>query len=171
MCSHVSNMVNTMYPQATSTVWAHLEAMFLEVSKQLEQEKDAIYDSMYTDYMNVLCGTQIDGMMPKWERMMRGAIAEEVDKTDELFQKLLDGETPDVILGKIDPEMPEEVEDELEAKEAEAVKAESPQDSFLNADVHMVEADNNDTGKYHEFKHKEVEPSTLLVENDMDIDE
>jgi hypothetical protein len=159
MCSHVGNMVNTMYPQATSTVWAHLEAMFLEVSKELEQEKDAIYESMYTDYMNVLCGTQIDGMMPKWERMMRRAIAEEVGKTDELFQKLLDGETEEV------------KEDEFEAKEAEAVKAQSPQDSLLNADVPMPEADNDDNSDYHESKHEEVETSTLSIENNMDIDE
>ena len=91
MISHVNNMVHTMYPEATKTVWTRLETMFLEVSKELEREKDAIYDSMYKDYMNVLCGTQIDGMMPKRERMMRGAVAEELGKADELFQKLLDG--------------------------------------------------------------------------------
>lgn len=65
MCSHVNTIVDTMYPQATGTVWAHLEAMFLEVSKELEKEKDEIYESMYKDHMSVLCGTHIDGMMPK----------------------------------------------------------------------------------------------------------
>lgn len=100
MTSHVDSMVEKMYPDATATVWKHLEAMFKDVSEELEEEKDAIYDSMYQDYMNVLCGTQIDEMMPKWERTMRGSIAEEVAKTDALFQKLLDGESRDAILGK-----------------------------------------------------------------------
>lgn len=102
MTSHVGNTVDSMYPQATATVWAHLEAMFLVVSKEPEHEKDAIYESMYQDYMMVLCGQQVDGLMPKWERTMRGAVADEVVKTDRLFQILLDKESLDVILGKTD---------------------------------------------------------------------
>ncbi|TID24181.1 hypothetical protein E6O75_ATG02546 [Venturia nashicola] len=181
MTSHVSSMVDKMYPDATATVWARLEAMLKEASSELENEKDIIYESMYQDYMNVLCGTHIDGMMPKWERTMRGSIADEVAQTDKLFQSLLDGENLDAILSRnVDAEATEEVkkdedgsEGETEAaaekeKPAEAsVKAESPHDSGA-----LMASNDDDTSG--DFKPEFAEPTganDASNGDEMDVDE
>lgn len=181
MTTHVESMVKKMYPAATATVWKHLEAMFKVVSEELEEEKDAIYNSMYQDYMNVLCGTHIDEMMPKWERTMRASIAEEVAKTDILFKRLLDGESRDAILGKTkDDEATEEVREDGEGIAGEAmavaeeeqraeasVKAESPYDS-VTADVPMTNNDNDSSGDYK----PEADGSKDTSNGDaMDVDE
>lgn len=186
MISHVGSMVDKMYPDATATVWTHLEAMFKEVSRELESEKDAIYESMYTDYMNVLCGAQIDGLMPKWERTMRGAVADEVAQTDRLFQRLLDGESCDAILGKIkDDVVIGEAKEDKEGRESEGeaeagaeeekpadapVKAESPHDS-VTGDAPMAE---NDSDASHNSKPGFVDATGAIDAsngNEMDVDE
>ncbi|KAE9965164.1 hypothetical protein BLS_007810 [Venturia inaequalis] len=186
MTSHVEGMVQKMYPAATATVWGHLEAMFKAVSEELEEEKDAIYNSMYQDYMNVLCGAQIDEMMPKWERTMRGSIAEEVAKTDILFKRLLDGESRDVILGKVkDNEATEEVKEGSEGEaeaEAEAaaekekpgeasVKAESPPHDSVTGDVPMVDNDNETGGDLKVEVAEAAEADNTSQGNEMDVDQ
>jgi hypothetical protein len=124
MLLHVETAVHTMYPQATGTVWGHLESMFFEVSRELEKEKEQIFQDMYKDYINVLCGTQVTGTLNKEQRMMRGEIAEEVRKTYELFQRLLNGESLEDLTGKDDKEMAEEIEEDEPALDSEEAKRE-----------------------------------------------
>ncbi|QDS73746.1 hypothetical protein FKW77_004922 [Venturia effusa] len=179
MTSHVSSVAGKMYQDALDTVWAHLEAMLKQASNELESEKDAIYESMYQDYMNVLCGTQIDGMMPKWERTMRGAVADEVAQTDKLFQRLLVGESCDIILGRdVGTEADEKAEGDEEGGEAEAeaeaeedkptevpVKAESPHDS-ATADAPMADNEDDNSG---DFKPELSNPAEVNDVSDDDV--
>jgi len=121
MKNHTTTHVNvnlSMFQDATEQVREGLLAMCDRVRDSMHDRANSIYTSMHRDYMSIIGGVNVSFKLTWQERAVRRQVDEVIDRADDYFQRVINGET--------DSAMKEEVhEDETGVANGHADAAEA----------------------------------------------
>ncbi|KAL2065059.1 hypothetical protein VTL71DRAFT_4199 [Oculimacula yallundae] len=84
MSKHVDDTRGNMFSESCEEVKVLLLNMCKQVSKQMSDNTDLVFERIERDYLEVISGTRLPGqLMPKWERQMRAEVAKVIENRQQ----------------------------------------------------------------------------------------
>lgn len=141
MQNHVEAIKHSMFRQACDAVTTELEQMCKDIATVMQTLVDDLFDKVERDYLTVLVGRDAEalGSIPWAERMLRGALRENLNTADSWFAELFPKEEKDE---DDDPFVPKaeaspDADEELNAGRGSFVDGDMDADGETDADGEM----------------------------------